>query len=183
MNRIKATLPNILTLINLSMGMLAILFAVSSSTDAGRMIPASLLVLVAAFTDRYDGKIARKLNVDSELGKQLDSLSDLISFGVAPSIIAWKVSFIPLGFFGYILALVFPIAGAYRLARYNVTTFDEFFRGLPITIAGAFLSMINLYYAYVEINRKLTCIHIAIAVVIVLLLSWLMVSKFKLKKI
>jgi CDP-diacylglycerol--serine O-phosphatidyltransferase len=151
--------------------------------SASALIYASLLVMLAAFTDRLDGQVARKLGVASELGKELDSLSDLISFGVAPIIIAWKINFINMGPLGYLLVLAFPIAGAYRLARYNVEDFDNIFRGIPITIAGAFLSIINIFNCFQQLNNKYYIWHTISSLIIILTLSFLMVSKIKLRKI
>ncbi len=184
MKNIKGTLPNILTLMNLSLGVIAILLAVNSySSNINNLFVASLLVIVAALTDRFDGKVARLLDVTSELGKELDSLSDLISFGVAPVIIAWEINgFCQLGVLGYLIAVIFPVAGAYRLARYNVTTFDSVFRGIPITIAGSFLTILNLYNCYALKNRH-SNINISITIVLIILLSFLMVSKIRFKKI
>lgn len=182
MKNIKGTLPNILTLINMSLGVMAILLAVSDSSN-NLLFVASLLIMVAALTDRFDGKVARMLDATSELGKELDSLSDLISFGVAPIIIAWKISFFHWGIPGYLISLIFPMAGAYRLARYNITTFDNVFRGVPITIAGSFLAIDNLYNFYIDINHKLTDVHRFITAALILILSYLMLSKIKIKKI
>lgn len=182
MKNIKATLPNILTLINMSLGVMAILLAVSDSTNNNRLFFASLLVMVAALTDRFDGKVARMLDATSELGKELDSLSDLISFGVAPIIIAWRINFFHWGIPGYLISLIFPMAGAYRLARYNTTAFDNVFRGVPITIAGSFLAIDNLFNLFVELKYKLTDVHRIIAAAIIILLSYFMISKIKIKK-
>lgn len=176
-NKIKHSLPNLLTFINLSLGIIALLFAIKDE-----LIQASLLVMVAALTDRFDGKVARMLDSTSELGKELDSLSDLISFGVAPIIIAWKISFLHFGIFGYLLAVIFPIAGAYRLARFNVTTFNNVFCGVPITIAGAFLSIVNLYNCFAIVRSKYNSINSVICAIIIVLLSYLMVSKIQIKK-
>ncbi|MDD4138785.1 MAG: CDP-diacylglycerol--serine O-phosphatidyltransferase, partial [Clostridiaceae bacterium] len=98
---IRKNLPNMLTLANLAMGVLAILVASSTGKfsisqpgeDINLVYYSCLCVMAAAMFDRFDGKLARKLNVASELGKQLDSLCDLISFGVAPAVIAWKLHF------------------------------------------------------------------------------------------
>ncbi|MDP4091910.1 MAG: CDP-diacylglycerol--serine O-phosphatidyltransferase [Bacillota bacterium] len=185
MKSIKGTLPNILTLINLSLGVTAILLAMNDRSRVNWLIPASLLIMVAALTDRFDGKVARMLDVSSELGKELDSLSDLISFGVAPVIIAWKISLSGhFGVFGYLIALVFPIAGAFRLARYNVSTFNNVFSGMPITVAGAFLTIDNLYNCFAVLKeRRLGLLESIITVVLILGLSALMVSKIRIKKI
>jgi len=185
LKNLKNNLPNALTLINMSLGVIAILLSVSSMTnaDVNVVFIAALLVLVAALTDRIDGKVARMLDVTSELGKELDSLADLISFGVAPIIIAWKISFISLGVPGYLISLIFPMAGAYRLARFNTTSFDNYFRGIPITLAGAFLTIDSLYNWYSYVNNKLTIVHSIITAVIILVLSYLMVCNIKFKKI
>jgi CDP-diacylglycerol---serine O-phosphatidyltransferase len=176
-NKIRHSLPNILTFINLSLGVIALLFAIKNE-----LIQASLLVMVAALTDRFDGKVARMLDSTSELGKELDSLSDLISFGVAPIIIAWNISFVNLGIVGYLLAVLFPIAGAYRLARYNVTTFNNVFCGVPITIAGAFLSIVNLYNSFSITRKDYSNLNTIVCAIVVVLLSYLMISKLQIKK-
>ena len=176
-NTIKHSLPNLLTFINLSLAIIALLFAIKDD-----LILASVLVMVAALTDRFDGKVARMLDSTSELGKELDSLSDLISFGVAPIIIAWKISFFDVTVIGYLLAVMFPIAGAYRLARYNVTTFTNVFSGVPITIAGAFLSIVNLYNSFSIEHHNYSNVNTIVTGVIIVLLSYLMVSKIQIKK-
>lgn len=183
MNKIKGSLPNVLTFINLSLGIVAILLAVNDISNTSLIIPASLLIMIAALTDRFDGKVARMLDAATELGKQLDSLSDLISFGVAPIIIAWKVSFMYMGFPGYLISLVYPIAGAYRLARFNITNFDNVFRGMPITLAGAFLTINNLYNSFAILNDKFTLVHSYVTAVLIVVLSFLMVSNIRFRKV
>ena len=173
-------------MLNMSLGVFAILLAVndgeSDIQNMNLLMSASLLILVAALTDRLDGKVARAFGVSSELGKELDSLSDLISFGVAPIIIAWKVCFIHLGIVGYLISLIFPMAGAYRLARFNSSKFDNFFRGIPITIAGALLAIINLFNSLAIQSDKLGKFNLYITAVIVLALSYFMVCNIKIKK-
>lgn len=166
----------------MSLGVLAILLVINSSSQMNLMIPASMLIIIAALTDRFDGKVARMLNVSSDLGKELDSLSDLVSFGVSPAIIAWKTSFIDIGIAGYIITLIFPIAGAYRLARYNITPFENVFSGIPITIAGAFLALNNIYNNFAITNKRYTNVHTSITILFMLTLSFLMVSRIKIKK-
>lgn len=185
MKNIKGTLPNILTLMNLSLGVIAILLAVNSdNSNSNHLFQASLLLLIAALTDRFDGKVARLLDVTSDLGKELDSLSDLISFGVAPVVITWQISNLnDYGVIGYLIAVIFPIAGAYRLARYNVTSFENVFRGIPITIAGSFLTIYNLYNCYLILKNKQSNIHTLIVIALIMLLSFLMVSKIRFKKL
>ncbi len=136
----------------------------------------AIFILLAGLADRYDGIIARRLNVSSELGKELDSLADLVSFGVAPAILAFNVyGFSKLGIIGYVLLLLFPMAGAYRLARFNVTEFDGEFYGIPITFAGMFMAL----YCLATINYL---VPLEVTVLLLIVLSYLMVCKHKFKK-
>ena len=167
----KSSIPNILTFMNLSLGIISIIFCFNN-----QIIYASLSILLAGFIDRYDGQIARKLNAVSPIGKELDSLSDLVSFGVSPAIIAWKISLITLGPIGYIVLLIYPICGCFRLARFNVTEFKKVYMGVPITIAGGLMAIDSI--ASVKLG-----IHPALTVVFMLLLSYLMVSSLKIKKL
>jgi len=127
--------------------------------------------------DRYDGRIARLLNVSSDLGKELDSLADLVSFGLAPSMLVFAMyEFYSLGVAGYLLVLAFPVAGAYRLARYNCTSFEGVFIGIPITLAGSIMTLFSL----LTMNKTT---NIILPVIFLLSLSYLMVSKLKIKKV
>lgn len=171
----KSCIPNIFTFINLSCGVLSLL-----STFDHKYLYAGLLIILAGLVDRYDGRVARYLNVSSELGKELDSLADLVSFGVAPSVLIFILCDFnklgPFGILGYAVLIAFPICGAYRLARYNVSTFDGNFRGIPITIAGCFMAA----YAILSLYVKLPVI---IAFVLMIIGAYLMVSNIKLKKL
>lgn len=195
---LRKNLPNILTLINLAFGVVAIL--VASSTDKFDMAHrgddinliyfSCLFVIAAAIFDRFDGKLARHLGATSDLGKQLDSLCDLISFGVAPAVIAWKLNFafaqmlIPFGrTLGYLIALSFPIAGAIRLARFNLQEAANEFQGIPITLAGSLLTLMNLINTFMFLKRDFTRYNILACMILMVLLSGLMVSKISIKKI
>jgi CDP-diacylglycerol--serine O-phosphatidyltransferase len=168
----KSAIPNLVTLANLGCGIMSImmLFKINYMWSA-------IFILLACLADRYDGIVARRLNVSSELGKELDSLADLVSFGVAPSILAFNLyGFSELGIGGYLLMLLFPMAGAYRLARFNVTEFDGEFHGIPITFAGMFMSL----YCLATINYLLP---LGITAILIIVLSYLMVCEHKFKKI
>lgn len=167
---IKKQIPNVFTLANLSLGMIAIMM-----TFNGHYLLACIMILFSCILDRYDGKIARKFNVSSAIGKELDSLADLVSFGVAPAIITWQVSFAELGIIGYILVLLFLISGAYRLARFNTLSLNIFL-GVPITVAGALLIFNDIYSI-----RYGT--HLYLSAILLILLSFLMVSKIRVPKI
>ena len=171
MVNIKNALTNIFTLSNMSCGILSILMSFE-----GNYKLAALFILLAGIFDRYDGRIARYLKVDNDLGKELDSLCDVVSFGVAPSILIFNIyNFAGLGTIGYLMVLIFPVAGAYRLAKYNITDFDGVFSGVPITITGTFLAL----YALLMFDNAS---NIVATMILMIMLSYLMVSKFKFKK-
>ncbi|KEI06647.1 CDP-diacylglycerol--serine O-phosphatidyltransferase [Clostridium botulinum] len=169
---IKKAVPNAFTLGNLACGLISLIMTFEDNFST-----ACIFILLAGVMDRYDGRIARYLDVSSDIGKELDSLADLVSFGVAPSILIFKLyNFINLGIIGYLLVLLFPLSGAYRLARYNCSTFDGTFTGIPITLAGMLLSV----YAFVNIE---THSNVLVTSILMIILSYLMVSKFKIKKV
>lgn len=168
----KNAVPNLFTFGNLCFGILSLMM-----TFQGEYKNACLFILLAGLMDRYDGRVARYLQVSSEIGKELDSLADLVSFGVAPSILVFNMhNFYDYGLIGYFLLLVFPVAGAYRLARFNASSFDGAFTGVPITAAGMFMAL----YSLLTLNR---IIHPMLAIILLVSFSYLMVSKFKFKKI
>ncbi len=171
----KSCIPNVFTFINLSCGVISIL-----SVMDGKFAYAGAFILLAGLVDRYDGRIARFLNVSSDLGKELDSLADLVSFGVAPSILVYILynlkSLDPYGVLGFAILLLFPICGAYRLARFNTADFDGSFTGIPITIVGCFMGLFSL----LDLNR---IVSIYIVAILMIAGSYLMVSKIKLKKV
>lgn len=171
MVKIKNAVPNIFTLSNMSCGIMSILMSFESNYKL-----AALFILLAGLFDRYDGRIARYLKVDNDLGKELDSLCDLISFGVAPSILIFNIyNFVSLGPIGYLMVLIFPVAGAYRLAKFNITEFDGVFSGIPITITGTFLA---LYALFVFNNPS----NLGPTILLLIVLSYFMLCKFKFKK-
>lgn len=107
----------------------------------------ALLIVVGMLLDGLDGRLARMLDASSEFGKELDSLSDIVTFGVAPAFLLYIVSMRALGVLGYAIAAIFPICGAVRLARFNVSSGKTpgFFTGLPIPAAGGILATAALY--------------------------------------
>jgi len=158
--------PNILTMGNLFLGMLALLYLLDKRYELSIS-----LILIAMVLDGLDGKIATTLKVESELGKQLDSLCDLVSFGVVPAVIIYSISLSQFGFIGFIVAALFPLAGAYRLAKFNLgLSSGPGFTGLPITVAGGTLAALALHSIF-----YLTWI----APIFTFLLALLMVSKVK----
>ncbi|MCE4563617.1 CDP-alcohol phosphatidyltransferase family protein [Maribellus sp. CM-23] len=167
MRSIIRQIPNFITLMNLSSGVLATIFAID-----GHLIWAGIFICLASVFDFMDGFAARLLKAYSETGKELDSLSDVVSFGVAPGAILFTllefslfgknqpIYEISANWYQWIIlfsALLLPIFGAIRLARFNVLAGDEpFFRGLPIPSNGIFWASLALmlefpkYHDYFE---------------------------------
>ena len=176
----KSCIPNVFTFINLSCGILSILSVMNKQYTLS-----SVFILLAGLVDRYDGRVARFLDVSSDLGKELDSLADLVSFGVAPSILIYTLFELNepgiLGIIGFIILLTFPICCAYRLARFNTAQFDGVFTGVPITIVGCFMALFSFLLTLFKV--ELNTIHTYITVILMIAGSYLMVSKVHLKKV
>lgn len=164
---ITKSIPSLFTLGNMVLGMLAIILATEE-----RFSLAAIMVIVAMLLDGLDGRVARALNAQSEFGKELDSLSDIISFGIAPALIMYLISFhsIPTGM-AWAVTAIFPLCGALRLARFNVQKGTPgYFIGLPIPAAGGVLATLSLFY------REFTASYFVVSM---LLLSYLMISTVK----
>lgn len=164
---ITKSLPNLFTIGNLFLGFISIIMVFNNKPEL-----AAILVLVAMLLDGLDGRVARALNAQSEFGKELDSLSDVISFGVAPAFIMYVMAFTEMNAAGaWIITAIFPICGALRLARFNVVAGTPgYFIGLPIPAAGGVLCTLALFH-----NELST----VVLVLSTLLLSYLMVSTVK----
>ncbi len=169
MVQFKANIANIVTILNLLIGYFSITMALQ-----GEFKIAGLAIFWATLLDRLDGKIATKLKLESPLGEQLDSLSDLVSFGIAPATLLYATFFAEFGTTGFIMTSLFPVAGAVRLARYNLLPTKGSFEGIPITMAGG--TAVALAIAPFLGNKDI------VVFLGVLLLSFLMVSKFPYSK-
>lgn len=167
----KQQIPNVFTLVNLFLGSTAILYILQPGlayhadgdglvTIPEKMMVASWLIFAAAIVDFLDGFVARWMKACSEMGKQLDSLADVVSFGVAPGLMV--VQFLRFSYASaeggldtpmalYLPALLIPCAGAYRLARFNLDTSKSVgFKGIPIPAAGILVAsfpLVNWYAA------------------------------------
>lgn len=133
----RSLIPNMLTSLNLVFGMGAIIATIQKN-----FFVAALFIVLAMVADGLDGRVARFFNASSEFGKELDSLCDLVSFGVAPAILAYSFLLKDFGVLGYFAAIMFATCGALRLARFNVNTnvVKGYFMGLPIPAGGCFLA-------------------------------------------
>jgi CDP-diacylglycerol---serine O-phosphatidyltransferase len=162
-------IPNLFTLLNLVFGCLAIIFTlqngimISVDVNGAQLLDipekiwmASLFIGLAAIIDFADGFVARLFKASSEMGKQLDSLADLVSFGVAPGMIIYQ--FLRLSFaqeeggldtsiLWLLPAFILPCAAAWRLARFNLDTSQSYsFKGMPVPAVGIFVASLPLIY-------------------------------------
>ena len=176
-NNARMLLPNMLTLIGVCIGLTSIRFALS-----GEFHLAIIAIIFAALIDGLDGRIARLIKGTSKVGKELDSLTDMISFGVAPAFIMyfWKLN--TLGRFGWLVCLIYVICVALRLARFNVNSNqepswrDNFFEGVP-SPAGGILVLTPLIvsitnFDYINLNYDI------IVPIFFIVTSLLLISKF-----
>lgn len=167
--KLKTQTANVLTLTNLGLGGYAIIVGLN-----GNLRLSLLLIFIAALLDRFDGMVARKLHIESELGKQLDSMSDIISFGVAPALLLYQGILFEFGAPGIFFTVFFIGCGAFRLARFNITENEGFFTGLPITAAGCLVTLSFLAIPFLPAPTFFF---------LIILLSFLMVSSFRLRKV
>lgn len=196
---IKRHIPNIVTLLNLFSGCIALIFAVY-----GNFVAAAIFVFIGIFFDFFDGLLARKLNVQSPLGIQLDSLADLVTSGVVPGVImfklisltidapdyseysdSWnsifhwqgfKMSLIPL------IGLFIPMASAYRLAKFNLDEDQQtYFKGLPVPANTLLILSLPLILEYQNSDiMNSIIINKWFLIVLTLLSCYLLNSKIKL---
>ena len=148
----RVILPNTLTIIGVCIGLSSIKFALDQ--NYGLSI---IALLISGILDTLDGRIARLIKGTSKVGKELDSLTDVISFGVAPAFIMYFWTLNELGKLGWLIVLVYVVCCALRLARFNIMTYDDellwkqnFFEGVP-SPGGAGLVLLPLILYKLEI--------------------------------
>lgn len=161
----KVILPNMITSGNLLCGVLALV-----SIFRGEVRLAAVLVFLAALFDYLDGKVARQLGGSSLFGLELDSLADVVSFCVVPSMLVYSLWLDPWGIPGALLSACFVICGAARLARFNIQHVSSHFVGLPTPASGSLLA--SLVLSGLELPGLLVAVS-------TLGLSFLMVSEFR----
>jgi CDP-diacylglycerol---serine O-phosphatidyltransferase len=167
-------LPNLLTTGNLLCGFWAII-----SVFQEQYYYAAVAILLASVFDAFDGKVAKLSGATSKFGMQYDSLADLVSFGIAPALLAFSWALRPYGKFGWLAAFTFVACGAIRLARYNVLASageTKYFKGVPIPVAAAMIALtILLYLRLVETGW----IKDVVILVMIYVLAFLMVSNIR----
>jgi CDP-diacylglycerol--serine O-phosphatidyltransferase len=176
MSRLKITpsvIPNLFTALNMFSGFLSIIY-----TSQNNFVYAGWLIIVAAIFDTLDGVMARLTKSSSELGVELDSLSDVVSFGAAPSFMIYKFYFYQFDVIGIIVSSLPLIAGGFRLARFNVQLvgFDKkHFTGLPIPSAALTLATFILSFR----KNGYEYLYDVLLLPMVIIISFLMVSKVR----
>jgi len=167
-------LPNIFTSFNIFCGFYAIISAIK-----GSYVAAASLILIAVVFDALDGKIARATNTSSKFGIEYDSLADLISFGLAPGLLAYLWALQSFGRIGWLSAFLFLVCGALRLARFNTQTeikSNNHFSGLPIPAGAAMIATSILFYHKFDLPVDTNNF---VVLLMLYILSFLMVSTIK----
>ncbi|MFW5838252.1 MAG: CDP-diacylglycerol--serine O-phosphatidyltransferase [Desulfovibrionaceae bacterium] len=166
-------LPNLLTTASLFAAFLGLTWAARGSFEA-----CALAILVSALFDGLDGKVARLTGASSEFGIQLDSLADMVAFGVTPAFMTYFWMLENFGRLGLLACFLFVACGALRLARFNLQTkvvSKKFFIGLPIPAAGCTLATLVLFAPYLPVSFQQSVLPVFI-LVLAYVLSFLMVS-------
>ncbi|XXF79507.1 CDP-diacylglycerol--serine O-phosphatidyltransferase [Myxococcaceae bacterium GXIMD 01537] len=153
LRKLMFVLPNLFTVTSIFFGFYAMTLCIGEASPV-RHYQAALCIFFAAFFDGCDGRVARLTKTQSDFGMQLDSLADVLSFGAAPALLAYRWALEPLGLPGLFIAFAFAACGALRLARFNVLAMrnphgggGRFFVGLPIPLAaGVLVSLVMAHH-------------------------------------
>ncbi|MEM8878694.1 MAG: phosphatidylcholine/phosphatidylserine synthase [Pseudomonadota bacterium] len=182
---LRSLVPNLVTLLAVCSGLTAIRMAIE-----GRFELAVACIVFAAILDALDGRLARALKAETRFGAELDSLADFVNFGVAPAVVIYIWVTGSLGAIGWLGALVFAIACALRLARFNVALDDpdapawsqQFFAGVPAP-AGALMALLPMYLSIVfNISRDGLAVPVLVHLVVVGMLMSSRIPTFSAKK-
>jgi CDP-diacylglycerol--serine O-phosphatidyltransferase len=166
-------LPNLLTTVNMFFGFFAIIYSIN-----GNFTWAAYAIVVGAVFDQLDGRVARYTNSTSRFGAEYDSLSDLVSFGLAPGLMLFLWALEPFGRVGWLASFFYVACGALRLARFNVTVASmekAYFQGLPIPMAAGIVASSVLAFEDLELDPTRSWALLAMT----FLLGFVMVSNFR----
>ena len=173
MNAIRNNIPNAITSLNLLFGSIACIMALTPSCTVTTYRMAFLFIALSAVADFFDGLVARLLHAVSAIGKELDSLADLVSFGLAPAMVLYNMMLGHGAGHWALVALLLPVFGALRLARFNVDTNQTTtFTGLPIPANAIFWIGFTAWYAIHEMP-------LWIVLLLIVILSLLMVCNLR----
>ena len=170
-------LANFLTVLSLFFGFLSIIFSLESHFTF-----ASWAIILSVIFDGLDGQVARKNPVPSEFGKELDSLADVVSFGIAPSILGYIFIYRTFYFWATLALFIYLFCSVMRLAKYNITPKDklaDYFYGLPTTVSGGILASFILIFRKGKDVSPLPQYVPVIFLFMVLLVAFLMVSRVR----
>jgi CDP-diacylglycerol--serine O-phosphatidyltransferase len=174
---VRMLVPNFFTLLGLCAGLTAIRMSIE-----GRYEFALAAIVFAALLDGIDGRIARLLKASSRFGAELDSLADFVNFGVAPAFMIFTWGLGDLKSFGWICVLVFSLASALRLARFNVAIDDDrpkwqsnYFMGMP-TPAAAIVVLLPIYLDHMGLDLRSSAFLMHLVLIYVLAIAFMMVS-------
>lgn len=170
--RLAFFLPNTFTALNMACGFFSVILG-----WRGDFYQASMILVLGAIFDSVDGRVARMTGTQSAFGEQFDSISDVVTFGVAPAFLVYNKFFMNMGRLGLITSFIFLLCGALRLARFNANidkVSSDFFQGLPIP-SGA-LAIVGLILFTGEYPEAGIADHPWIAIVYVLFYAFLMIS-------
>ncbi len=171
MFNLEKNLANILTLLNLCCGFIALRLIL-----VGRYTGAALMILVAVVLDCVDGKVARRFGAASEIGKRLDPLCAMVSFGVVPATLAGVLAITTPGWMMVVTGIIYTLASAYRMASYDsLGTPEGIVLGFPSTLCGAIIALLGIIA-----QRKMPA---GIWALLLLVLSALMLSRLRLPKL
>lgn len=179
----RIAVPSFFTLMNLFSGFLSII-----SVAKGDLVLGAWLIAIAGLFDVFDGLMARLANATSDFGIELDSLSDMVSFGVAPGFLIYQFSLHEMGNLGILISAIPPLCGAVRLARFNVnarlTPSHDYFIGLPIPAQAIILGAFFLTFRnHLDFFKNFENGINAVIIPVVIILSFLMVSTIPFDKI
>lgn len=170
-------LPNLLTTLALFAAFYSIVAAMKGSFDA-----AAIAIFVAMIADGLDGRVARLTNTQTEFGAMYDSLSDMVAFGLAPSLVIYSWSSMHLGKIGWLTAFVYTASAALRLARFNTQVTDKaYFQGLPSPAAAAILASVVWLGSTYNLDGAAIAVPVALLTFLIagLMVSTIRYSSFK----
>lgn len=173
----RAIIPNMFTSANLVFGMCSII-----STYNGDLFWGAVCILLALVADGLDGRTARFFGVSSEMGKEMDSLCDCVSFGAAPGFLAYTFVMNQFGYIGWIAVIFYAVCGMWRLARFNVNAsiIHGYFMGVPIPAGGCLIATWILLSTHLGITPQIQVEAVGYLLpILIMFVGYLLVSTFK----
>ena len=183
LRKLMFVLPNLFTVSSIFCGVYAITLCCADTALGDHLHRAAIAIFFGNFFDAFDGRVARMTKTQSEFGVELDSLADVITFGVAPAILVYKWGLSSMGTMGMVICAIYAACGAIRLARFNVlahseTSVQRFFVGLPIPLAAGMV--VSLVIALHQPGRPASeSVGLTPIALLMLVLSFLMVSTIR----